>query len=124
MTRCSGGAQAIASSGGPYLAGDSVTLADLVYLPFVTRFDAALKEFRAFDLRTAGSETGPRGPPVRRSVTMGGAVGERSALTRPAHTDARRATVGTQGRSPLMAPLTEGSRTSLGLYREARPPLS
>jgi len=48
--------------GGPYLAGNSVTLADLVYLPFAIRFDLVLREVRSFDMRTSGSASGAYSP--------------------------------------------------------------
>ncbi|KAK9815524.1 hypothetical protein WJX72_005036 [[Myrmecia] bisecta] len=46
-------ASSLDKSGGPYLAGQHVSVADLVYFPFVERFDVAMREFNLLNTEKA-----------------------------------------------------------------------
>lgn len=41
--------QRLSTSGGAFLGGDALTLADIAYIPFISRFEVACKHFKNYD---------------------------------------------------------------------------
>lgn len=49
--------EALRDSGGPFLLGKQITIADLILMPFIERFDIIGRNFHNFDTRAAHQGT-------------------------------------------------------------------